>query len=416
MEVSKINFSAPVTFKKEQSVKENKKHSSNPQEISSNSKTLALSLIGLGALGAAFVIGRKTGKVKEIVKEIKTEAQTVADDAAAQIKNNSAKADDAAAKIKNNAAKADDAVETVFKDAEEFYPSGARKSYKNVNPKTGETLNYKEFYENGSTKRFSDYESGITTYLYPNGIKARIYNHKTGVTRTYYPDGVLKSINDRHSVKYYTKEGNLSKKVEFDGSYSEEIEYLNGGGRRFTFKRFDYDGNVSSVNVYDEITGVDKTTELKNGKIFKESEMLKDKSEKVRIFDGRNREVYSSTITPEMRAAHNRYMLNRARRTGEGVSSFTDGGMYVEHPTTTHSVLSHTIDKVVDNMKDKVKTVTQYFDKGIQQEKVYDIGGKKPKLTKLTLTRQDGTRKVTEFLPDGTKKVTELPAEVKTEA
>ena len=397
MDVSKVNFSAPVTFKKEQSVKENEKHTTNPQKSSSNSQTLALSLIGLGALGAAFVIGRKTGKVKEIVKEIKTEAQTIADDAAAQ--------------IKNNAAKADDAVETVFKNAEEFYPSGARKSYKNVNPKTGETIIYREFYENGSTKRFSDYERGITTYLYPNGIKARVYNHKTGETRTYYPDGVLKSISDRHSVKYYTKEGNLSKKVEFDGSYSEEIEYLNGGGRRFTSKHFDHDGNVSMVDVYDEITGVDKTTELKNGKIFKESEMLKDKSEKVRIFDGRNREVYSSTITPEMRAAHNRYMLNRARRTGEGVSSGSWNG-----ESNVRSVYgAGTLDRTVTNMKDKTKTVTQYF-KGVKQEKVYDISAKKTKLTKLTLTRQDGTRKVTEFLPDGTKKVTELPAEVKTEA
>ena len=395
MEVSKINYSVPVAFKKEQYVKENEQHSTNPQKTSTNTNTIALSLIGLGALGAAFVLGRKTGKVKEIIKEIKTEVQTVADDAAQQ--------------IKNSAKKADDAVETVFKNAEEFYPSGARKSYKNVNPKTGETIIYREFYENGSTKRFSDYERGITTYLYPNGIKARVYNHKTGETRTYYPDGVLKSISDRHSVKYYTKEGNLSKKVEFDGSYSEEIEYLNGGGRRFTSKHFDHDGNVSMVDVYDEITGVDKTTELKNGKIFKESEMLKDKSEKVRIFDGRNREVYSSTITPEMRAAHNRYMLNRARRTGEGVSSGSWNG-----ESNVRSVYgAGTLDSTITNMKDKVKTVKQYFGKGIQQEKVYDISGKKPKLTKLTLTRQDGTKKVTEFLPDGTKNVTELPAEVK---
>lgn len=395
MEVSKINYSVPVAFKKEQYVKENEQHSTNPQKTSTNTNTIALSLIGLGALGAAFVLGRKTGKVKEIVKEIKTEVQTVADDAAQQ--------------IKNSAKKADDAAETVFKNVEEFYPSGKRKFVKVVDEKTGESLSYTEYFENGVKKQFTDYKTKITTNYYPNGNKAKVYDDALGVTRTYYPDGVLKSVGQHNYTKYYTKEGILSKRVEIGDRSVTEYDYMS---KTFTYKSLDANGNVTNMDIYNK-GGIDKSTELKNGRIFKETEHLKGNSEKVRVFDINGKEVYSSTITREMKAMHKRQMINKARKTGEGLSSFTDGGMYVEHPTTTHHVLSHTIDKVVYNMKDKVKTVTQYFGKGIQQEKVYDISGKKPKLTKLTLTRQDGTKKVTEFLPDGTKNVTELPAEVK---
>lgn len=391
MEVSKINYSVPVAFKKEQYVKENEQHSTNPQKTSTNTNTIALSLIGLGALGAAFVLGRKTGKVKEIIKEIKTEVQTVADDAAQQ--------------IKNSAKKADDAVETVFKNAEEFYPSGKRKFVKVVDEKTGESLSYTEYFENGVKKQFTDYKTKITTNYYPNGNKAKVYDDALGVTRTYYPDGVLKSVGQHNYTKYYTKEGILSKRVEIGDRSVTEYDYMN---KTFTYKSLDTNGNVTNIDIYNK-GGIDKSTELKNGRIFKETETFKDGSKKVRVFDSKEKEVYSSTITPEMQAMHKRQMLNKARRTGEGVSSGSWNG-----ESNVRSVYgAGTLDSTITNMKDKVKTVKQYFGKGIQQEKVYDISGKKPKLTKLTLTRQDGTKKVTEFLPDGTKNVTELPAEVK---
>ena len=110
-----------------------------------------------------------------------------------------------------------------------------------------------------------------------------------------------------------------------------------------------------------------------------------------------------------MLAAHRRQMVNKARTSGKDVHSYSDGGMYVEHPTTTRSAFGQMIDKTVDNMKDKIRTVTQYFGKGIKQEKVYDLsaGVNSPKLKNLTLIREDGSKKVTEFLDDGTKKITE---------
>lgn len=395
MEVSKLQGQMPLFVKPQ--IKDEKtafvqKQSSKPD----NAKQIVLSLAALAAVGAAFVIGKKTAKVKEIVKEVIKEVPKSADETSNAVKNEVQKAAETAAKKIEN--------------IEEFYPNGNRKFIKIFDKKTGRPLQYVENFANGQRKQIIKYnqEGAILSSVnyYPNGQTAKVID-EMGHIKTYYPNGVIKSKGGYSATTYYTKDGILEKRIENSYNNTRETNYINGTVKEIELNK---DGSVNSIYTYGK-NQTDKEVFLKEGKIFKEVEGLEDGTRKVRVIDTKrkNKEVYSSIQTPEMLAAHRRQMINKARTSGKDVHSYSDGGMYVEHPTTTSFAAGQTLDKTVDNMKDNIRTVTQYFGKGIKQEKVYDLsaGVNSPKLKKLTLIREDGSKKVTEFLDDGTKKITE---------
>lgn len=401
MEVSKVWAQIPVNFnsssKEEKSAVLQKKF---VKPDNDNTKKVVLTLSALAAVGAAFVIGKNSAKTNEIIKEIIKEAPKTADDAAGKIKHKTAST---VQKTVDNTAKK-------IENLEEFYPNGNRKFIKIFNKETGKPEQYVENYANGQTKQVIEYNadgavSSATNY-YQNGQKAKVVD-KMGHTTTFYPSGVMKTKGGSCSTTYYTKDGIMEKRIENNYSSVREIDYINGSVKEISFNK---NGEVCEISTYGK-NQKDKDLFLKDGRIFKEVETLEDGTRKVKVMDSgrKNKEVYSSIQTPEMLAAHRRQMVNKARKSGEGISTFTDGGMYVEHPTTTSFAAGQTLDKTVDNMKDNIRTVTQYFGKGIKQEKVYDLsaGVNSPKLKKLTLIREDGSKKVTEFLDDGTKKITE---------
>lgn len=108
MEVSKLQGQMPLFVKPQ--IKDEKtafvqKQSSKPD----NAKQIVLSLAALAAVGAAFVIGKKTAKVKEIVKEVIKEVPKSADETSNAVKNEVQKAAETAAKKIEN--------------IEEFYPT-----------------------------------------------------------------------------------------------------------------------------------------------------------------------------------------------------------------------------------------------------------------------------------------------------
>lgn len=412
MEVSKVQAQMPLNFKT--SSNDEKSTVKQKQFVKSdkdNTKVIALSLAALAAAGAAFVIGKNSAKTKEIIKEVIKEAPKASDDAAGKMKKETEsiaqKADTA---LKTPAKKAAETGAKKIEDIVEFYPNGYRKSIKVFDKETGKPLQYVENYANGQTKQVIEYNkdgavASFTSY-YPNGQKSKVVD-KMGHTTTFYPSGVMKTKGGSGSTTYYTKDGILEKRIENSYNNTRETNYINGTVKEIELNK---DGSVNSIYTYGK-NQTDKEVFLKEGKIFKEVEGLEDGTRKVRVIDTKrkNKEVYSSIQTPEMLAAHRRQMVNKARTSGKDVHSYSDGGMYVEHPTTTRSAFGQMIDKTVDNMKDKIRTVTQYFGKGIKQEKVYDLsaGVNSPKLKKLTLIREDGSKKVTEFLDDGTKKITE---------
>ncbi len=401
MEVSKVWAQIPVNFnassKEEKSAVLQKKF---VKPDNDNTKKVVLTLSALAAVGAAFVIGKNSAKTNEIIKEIIKEAPKTADDAAGKIKQETASA----------VQKATETAAKKIEDIVEFYPNGNRKFIKIFNEETGKPVKYVENYANGQTKQVIEYNadgavSSATNY-YQNGQKAKVVD-KMGHTTTFYPSGVMKTKGGLGSTTYYTKDGIMEKRIENNYSSVREIDYINGSVKEISFNK---NGEVCEISTYGK-NQKDKDLFLKDGRVFKEVETLEDGTRKVKVMDSgrKNKEVYSSIQTPEMLAAHRRQMVNKARKSGEGISTFTDGGMYVEHPTTTRSAAGQTLDKTVDNMKDNIRTVTQYFGKGIKQEKVYDLsaGVNSPKLKKLTLIREDGSKKVTEFLDDGNKKITE---------
>lgn len=402
MEVSKVQPQRPVNFnassKEEKSAVLQKKF---VKPDNDNTKAIALSLAALAAAGAAFVIGKNSAKTKEIVKEIIKEAPKTADDAVGKIKQ------ETASTVQKTVEKTAKKIENL----EEFYPNGNRKFIKIFNEETGKPVKYVENYANGQTKQVIEYNAdGVVTSAtnyYQNGQKAKVVDNM-GHTTTFYPSGVMKTKGGSGSTTYFTKDGIMEKRIENHYSSVREIDYINGSVKEISFNK---NGEVSEISTYGRNQN-DKDLFLKDGRIFKEVERLEDGTRKVSVKDTRHRKdkvVYSSVQTPEMLAAHRRQMANKARKTGSNVQSFTDGGMYVEHPTTTRSAAGQMLDKTVDNMKDNIRTVTQYFGKSIKQEKVYDLsaGVNSPKLKKLTLIREDGSKKVTEFLDDGTKKITE---------
>lgn len=401
MEVSKVQAQVPVNFnassKEEKSAVLQKKF---VKPDNDNTKKVVLTLSALAAVGAAFVIGKNSAKTNEIIKEIIKEAPKTADDAAGKIKQETASA----------VQKATETAAKKIEDIVEFYPNGNRKFIKIFNEETGKPVKYVENYANGQTKQVIEYNadgavSSATNY-YQNGQKAKVVD-KMGHTTTFYPSGVMKTKGGLGSTTYYTKDGIMEKRIENNYSSVREIDYINGSVKEISFNK---NGEVCEISTYGK-NQKDKDLFLKDGRIFKEVETLEDGTRKVKVMDSgrKNKEVYSSIQTPEMLAAHRRQMVNKARKSGEGISTFTDGGMYVEHPTTTRFAAGQTLDKTVDNMKDNIRTVTQYFGKGIKQEKVYDLsaGVNSPKLKKLTLIKEDGSKKVTEFLDDGNKKITE---------
>lgn len=390
MEVSRINTLSPISFagKKNREVS----FTSTPKADNSGEK-IALSLLGLAAVGAAFVVGRKSINVSKL------KSAAVKAEEAAFVKGKEAA--EAAIKEAEKAGQKIDQVVTKFENKIERFVNGKTKSLTIVDEKTGKVKSYIQYYKNGQTKNEIEYFHGtdmpktikeytkdgklkyerINGSYYTNDFDLKIYD-SNGVIKLQKCTGRGLSGCKTVFVKHFSNEGKLIKKIDTNGShtfeYSPEGRLIKDSrawgrnGKRIEIPQYDENGNRISANIL----------ELKDGKRFIERECnFADRTQKVKVYDKNGKVVHSSNRTDELIKAGNR--KNKSSRINEGAW-----------------------DEVFENAENKTKTITRPYGQGVTQTRTYDTSSKTPKLKEVTIQHKDGSKKVTEFLEDGKKKVT----------